>query len=78
MEINIKRYFTYMEMEITANDMIYNTGLLDENESIELAKELIYAAEMLLPGGLGERRFITTGWKGTAKLWRAKQHNSVG
>lgn len=57
MKINIKRNSQYNEMEITTTDMVYSTGLLDEKESIELAKELIYAAEMLLPAQLDDHEF---------------------
>ena len=52
MKINIRQISNYAEMEITTNDMVYTTGLLNEEESIDLAKELIYAAEMLLPNSL--------------------------
>ena len=52
MKINIRQISNYAEMEIITNDIVYTTGLLNEKESTGLAKELIYAAEMLLPNSL--------------------------
>lgn len=57
MKINIRQISNYVEMEITTNDMVYTTGLLNEEESTDLAKELIYAAEMLLPSSLDSHEF---------------------
>jgi len=57
-EFKVRRNSTYMELIITADNINATSGLLDEKESISLAKELIYAAEQLLPAGTGaiERR----------------------
>lgn len=56
-EFNVKRNSTYMELVITTDNVKASSGLLDEQESINLAKELIYAAERLLPTGTGEIEF---------------------
>ena len=53
-EFNVKRNSVYTELIISTNDVNISSGLLDEKESIDLAKELIYAAERLLPPGAGE------------------------
>jgi hypothetical protein len=53
-QFNVKRNSTYMELIVTTNNVDISSGLLDEQESIDLAKELIYAAEQLLPAGTGE------------------------
>ena len=50
----VSRNSTYLELLITATNVKVSSGLLDEKESIEMAKELIYAAECLLPSGYGE------------------------
>lgn len=54
MEFNVKRNSTYLELIVTCENVNASTGLLDEKESVAVAKELIYAAEQLLPAGTGE------------------------
>ena len=49
MNIEIKRNSKYIELIITAENVNYSSGLLDESECIEMAKKLIYAAECLMP-----------------------------
>lgn len=53
MEFNVKRNSTYLELVVTCENVNATTGLLDEKESVTVAKELIYAAEQLLPAGTG-------------------------
>ena len=53
-KFDVKRNSTYMELIVTTGNVNASSGLLDEQESIALAKELIYAAEQLLPAGTGE------------------------
>ena len=48
-EFNVKSNQKYLELLIDSSNMNYSTGLMDENEAIELAVELIYTAECLLP-----------------------------
>ena len=48
-EFEVKRNSTYMELKIKGDNLDYSSGLLDEKESVDLARELIYAAEQLLP-----------------------------
>uniref|UniRef100_A0A6M3LUY3 Uncharacterized protein n=1 Tax=viral metagenome TaxID=1070528 RepID=A0A6M3LUY3_9ZZZZ len=43
-----------MELVVSTNNANMDSGLLDEEECIQLAIELIYAAEQLLPAGTGE------------------------
>jgi len=43
-----------MELVVMADSTNISSGLLDELESIDLAKELIYAAGKLLPEGTEE------------------------
>lgn len=51
----VRRNSTYMELIIFEDNFTRaSSGLLDEQESIDLAKELIYAAEQLLPARTGE------------------------
>ena len=57
MEINIERASTYMAVRVTGGDAVIYSGLLDEHESIELAQELIFAAESLLPAECGQEEF---------------------
>lgn len=45
----VKRNSPYKELTIIAGNVTVSSGLLDEQESIEMAKELISAAEELLP-----------------------------
>jgi len=54
MDFEVKRNSTYMELIITCENVRATTGLLDEKESIDIAKDLIFAAERLLPAGTGE------------------------
>ena len=51
---SVKRNSTYMELIITTDNVNASSGLLDERESVDLAKELVYAAEQLLPAGTGD------------------------
>ena len=53
-EFNVRRNSTYLELIIIADNINYSSGLLDESESVYMARELIYAAEQLLPAGFGE------------------------
>ena len=53
-KFDVRRNSTYMELVITTDNVNASSGLLDEQESISLAKELIYAAEQLLPAGTGD------------------------
>ena len=53
-DFSVKRNSTYMELIVKTDNVNASSGLLDEKESIDLAKELIYAAEQLLPAGTGE------------------------
>ena len=53
-EFDVKRNSTYLELTIIADNINYSSGLLDESESVEMARELIYAAEQLLPAGFGK------------------------
>jgi len=53
-EFDVKRNSTYLELIITADNVRASSGLLDEKESVEMARELIYAAGKLLPAGYGE------------------------
>ncbi|MDY6857518.1 MAG: hypothetical protein SWO11_23010 [Thermodesulfobacteriota bacterium] len=50
----IKKNLPYMEMIITSNNLVLSSGLLDTRESIDLAKDLICAAEQLLPMKMDE------------------------
>ena len=51
---DVKRNSTYLELIVTTDNVHASSGLLDEIESAEMAKELIYTAERLLPSGYGE------------------------
>ena len=53
-EFNVRRNSTYLELIIITENVNYSSGLLDESECIDMARELIYAAEQLLPAGFGE------------------------
>ena len=53
-DFSIRRNSTYMELIITMDNVNASSGLLDERESVDLAKELVYAAEQLLPAGTGD------------------------
>ena len=50
----VERNATYMELIVRTRSVNVSSGLLDEKESIDLAKELIYAAEQLLPAETGD------------------------
>ena len=49
--LSVKRNSNYKELEVNGADSSFSTGLLDEAESIDVAKQLISAAEDLLPSG---------------------------
>jgi len=49
MEITVKRNPPYCIVEIENNHTSMNIGMFDVQESIDLAKDLILAAEELLP-----------------------------
>jgi len=51
---DVKRNSMYMELTVITDNVNASSGLLDKQESIDLAKELIYAAEQLLPAETGE------------------------
>ena len=53
-DFSVQRNSTYMELIIKTTNVNASSGLLDEKEAIDLAKELIYAAEQLLPAGTGD------------------------
>ena len=57
-EFEVKRNSTYMELKIKGDNLDYSSGLLDEKESVDLARELIYAAEQLLPAGYDKLKDI--------------------
>jgi len=48
MEIEVKNIRQYRELKISTGDATIQR-LFDDDESIAMAKELIYAAELLLP-----------------------------
>ena len=57
LNFQIRRRSGYMELTVltdTVDASYVDSGLLDETECIQLAIELIYAAEQLLPAGTGE------------------------
>jgi len=54
MKFNVKRNSTYMELKIETDSVSMSSGLLDVDECVEMARELISAAEDLLPAGYGE------------------------
>lgn len=54
-KINVKRTLKYVEVIIQTGLVTVESGLLDEKESIELAKEFLYSAENLLPASLSEQ-----------------------
>ena len=57
-EFSVQRHSKYLELVVTAEGYrSISSGLLDENEAKEYAKELIYAAEKLLPAGTGDVEF---------------------
>jgi hypothetical protein len=49
LSFDIKRSTRYMEVIVAVDNFVLSSGLLDEEESVSLAEELIYAAEQLLP-----------------------------
>ena len=51
---DVKRNSTYLELIVTTDNIQASSGLLNETESVEMARELIYTAERLLPAGCGE------------------------
>ncbi len=57
MIFKVRRIATYMELIVDIGDVRVSSGLLDELESINLAKDLIFTAEQLLPAGTGESEF---------------------
>ena len=56
-EFSVQSHSKYLEFVVTAEGYRISSGLLDENEAKEYAKELIYAAEKLLPAGTGDVEF---------------------
>ena len=54
MNIETRRNSTYMELIATNGETKMSSGLLDEAESVDMARELISAAGELLPAGHGE------------------------
>jgi len=48
-DINVKKNLSYKELIIQGFESEMSTGLLDEIEAAEVAKQLISAAEELLP-----------------------------
>ena len=52
--IQVRRTLTFLELEINFGGGTIASGPLDEKKSVEQAKELISAAEKLLPTGYGE------------------------
>jgi len=54
MNIEARRNSTYMELIITSGDTTMSSGLLDEDEAVQAAQELISVAGDLLPAGYGE------------------------
>ena len=53
-DFSVKRNTRYLELIVKTDNVTASSGLLDEKESIDLAKELIYTAEQLLPAGTGD------------------------
>jgi len=53
-EFNVRCTSPYNELTISAGLVSMSSGLLDRNESVKMAQELIYAAERLLPAEQGE------------------------
>jgi hypothetical protein len=51
MDFEVKRDSPYNELIIRHENIVASTGLLDKKESIDIARELIYTAEQLLPAG---------------------------
>ncbi len=49
MNIRVSSNSIYKELTVEEPTMVITSGLLDEQEAIDLAKELISAAEDLLP-----------------------------
>ena len=49
MEFDVKRNSIYLELTVKCDNVNASTGLLSEDEAINVAKELIFAAEQLLP-----------------------------
>jgi len=52
-QFEVNRYPPYVEFIVTTHNVKASSGTLDEDESIALALQLIYAAEILLPAGAG-------------------------
>ena len=48
-DFSVRRSAGYQDLIITAGDMTIHTGLLDDAESLQVAIQLISAAEDLLP-----------------------------
>jgi len=53
-DFSVKRNTRYIELIVKTDNVTASIGLLDEEESIDLAKKLIYTAEQLLPAGTGD------------------------
>ena len=49
MEIKVANISGYRDVIISTGDATIQSGLLDADESVDMAKELIFAAEQLLP-----------------------------
>ena len=49
MEFDVRRISIYLELTVKCDNVNASTGLLSEDEAINVAKELIFAAEKLLP-----------------------------
>lgn len=58
MNFDVERNSKYVELFVFEGETRLSTGLMNEDEAIEMVKNLLFAAEMLMPPNMAEEETI--------------------